>query len=358
MQAAGSPGDVIDVRPDERFDEAAVAAWLAGRLDGARLPLQVRQFGGGHANLTYWLRFGEGAGAREWVLRRPPLGPVAAGAHDMQREHRVLSRLWRRFPPAPRALLYCDDASVIGAPFLVMEHRPGVVVRRGVPEVFGGGRDPGANRKLSETLIDTLALLHAVDPAAVGLEAFGRPEGFLERQVRGWRERYERARTREVPIAEEVARWLEAQRPGPSPAPALVHNDWKLDNLAVAPDDPGRCVAVYDWDMCTLGDPLCDLGTLFAMWTEPGEPAAGTDPMPTRAPGFLRRAEAARRYAERSGRELDALGYYVVFGSFKMAVVLQQIFVRWQRGQTRDARFESLGAAAEDLFRLAGERRP
>ena len=356
MQAAGTPDDVIDVRPDERFDETALAAWLSGRLEGARPPLRVRQFGGGHANLTYLLRFGEGTAAREWVLRRPPLGPVAPGAHDMQREHRVLSRLWRGFPPAPRAFLYCGDASVIGAEFLVMEHRPGIVVRSRVPERFGGGRDPSANRKLSETLVDTLAGLHAVDPAAVGLEDLGRPEGFLARQVRGWCERYERARTRELAVADEVARWLERERPT-SLAPTLVHNDWKLDNLAVAPDDPGRCVAVYDWDMCTLGDPLCDLGTLFAMWSDPGEPPAGSDPMPTRAPGFLGREQAARRYAERSGRALDALGYYVVFGSFKMAVVLQQIYLRWQRGQTHDARFASLGAAAEDLFRLAGERR-
>jgi aminoglycoside phosphotransferase (APT) family kinase protein len=359
MEAAGAPDDVIDVRPDERFDEAALAAWLAGRLEGAGAPLRVRQFGGGHANLTYLLRFGEAPGEALRVLRRPPLGPVAAGAHDMRREHRVLAQLWRGFAPAPRALLYCDDASLIGAPFFVMEHRPGVVVRGGrVPERFGGGRDTTANRRLSELLVDALARLHAVDAAAIGLGDLGRPEGFLERQVRGWRERWEAARTGELAVADEVARWLEAERPRSGPAPALVHNDWKLDNLAVDPGDPGRCVAVYDWDMCTRGDPLCDLGTLFAMWSDPGEPPAGIDPMPTRVPGFLRRAEAARRYAEASGRALDALDYYVVFGSFKMAVVLQQIFVRWRRGQTRDPRFAGLGAAAEDLFRLASARRP
>jgi len=355
---AADEGELIDVRPDERFDEAALAAWLAARLEGATGPLAVRQFGGGHANLTYLLCFGGGAEPCERVLRRPPLGPVAAGAHDMRREHRVLARLWRAYPPAPRALLYCDDASVIGAPFFVMEHRPGVVVRRRVPERFGGGRDALANRRLSEALVDALAQLHAVDPAAIGLADLGKPEGFLARQVRGWRERWERARTRELRIADEVARWLETERPRAAAAAALVHNDWKLDNLAVAPDDPGRCVAVYDWDMCTLGDPLCDLGTLFATWTEAGEAPVGTDPMPTRATGFLRRAEAARRYAEASGRALDALDYYLVFGTFKMAVVLQQIFFRWQRGQTQDARFAPFGAAAEDLFRLAGARRP
>jgi aminoglycoside phosphotransferase (APT) family kinase protein len=174
--------------------------------------------------------------------------------------------------------------------------------------------------------------------------------------VRGWAERFGRAKTQEVPVAEEVVRWLEANLPASPPA-TLVHNDWKLDNMAVAPDDPGRCVAVYDWDMCTLGDPLCDLGTLLSMWTERGEPPAGSNPMPSQAEGFLGRGAAARRYAERSGRALDALGYYVVFGTFKMGVVLKQIFYRYQRGQTQDRRFAGLGEAAGNLFRLASERR-
>src|SRR5262245_32778220 len=356
MPAEGASRDLIEVRPDERFDEARLTGWLRGRLEGAEGPLSVRQFGGGHANLTYLLRFGDAPGAREFVLRRPPLGPVAAGSHDMRREYRVLSRLWRAFPLAPRAWLYCDDREVIGADFLVMERLQGVVVRTGVPPAFRGGRDAAANRKLSEVVIDTLADFHAVDPAAVDLQDLGKPDGFLSRQVRGWAERLERARTRDVPIAQEVVRWLEANLPA-SPAPALVHNDWRLDNMAVAPDDPGRCVAVYDWDMCTVGDPLCDLGTLLSMWTDPGEAPAGTNPMPSQLAGFLSREAAARRYAERSGRSLDAFAYYVVFGTFKMGVVLQQIFFRFQRGQTQDRRFAGMGEAAEGLFRLAGERR-
>ncbi len=356
MAEDGSRNGLIDVRPDERFDERRLAAWLRGRLEGADRELRVRQFGGGHANLTYLLRFGDGPDARELVLRRPPLGPVAAGAHDMRREHRVLSRLWRGFPLAPRAWLYCEDRDVIGAEFFVMERRHGIVVRSAVPEEFGGGRDPAANRKLSEVMVDTLAELHAVDPAAVELQELGKPEGFLRRQVRGWADRFERAKTEEVPVADEVIRWLEANLPASPPA-ALVHNDWKLDNMAVAPEDPGRCVAVYDWDMCTLGDPLCDLGTLLSMWTERGEAPAGSNPMPSQTEGFLGREAAARRYAERSGRPLDALGYYVVFGTFKMGVVLQQIFFRYQRGQTQDPRFAGLAAAAGNLFRLAGERR-
>ena len=349
--------ELIDVRDEEGFDEVKLADYLRGRLEAADRPLSVRQFGGGHANLTYCLRFGEGDAAVEYVLRRPPLGPVAARSHDMHREYRALSRLWQAFPMAPRAYLYCDDASIIGADFLVMERRHGVVVRNEIPPGFGGGRDPVANRKLSEVVVDVLADFHAVDPAAIGLDALGKPEGFLERQVRGWAGRFERAKTGEVPIAEEVRAWLLAELP-PSPRATLVHNDWRLDNMAVAADDPGRCVAVYDWDMCTVGDPLCDVGTVLSMWANRGEGPAGTSPMPTHSEGFMSREQATARYGERSGRDVNGIAYYNVFGTFKMAVVLQQIYFRFHCGQTHDERFAGMGAAAENLFRLAAERRP
>ena len=349
--------ELIDVRPDERFDEAKVADYLRGRLEGVEGPLAVRQFGGGHANLTYLLRFGEGEDAVEYVLRRPPLGPVAATSHYMNREYRALSKLWKGFPPAPRAYLYCEDATIIGADFLVMERRHGIVVRGLVPSEFGAGKDPVANRKLSEVLIDTLVDFHAVEPERVGLEKLGKPAGFLERQVSGWTGRYERAKLEDAPVAEEVARWLADNLPESPPA-TLVHNDWRLDNMAVAPDDPGRCVAVYDWDMCTLGDPFCDLGTLLGMWGDRGAGLAAGNPMPTQAEGFMNREQAAERYAERAGRDVKVLPYYVVFGAFKMAVVLQQIYVRFHRGQTQDERFAGLGQAAANLFQLASDRRP
>jgi len=277
-RSSHSASELIDVREGESFDTAALVRALRGRLEGAERPLHVRQFGGGHANLTYLLRFGEGAAAVEYVLRRPPLGPVAASSHDMQREYRALSKLWRGFPQAPRAYLYESDPSIIGADFLVMERRHGIVVRAAIPPEFGGGADPVANRRISEAVVDTLAAFHAVDPSAVGLADLGRPDGFLERQVRGWLERFERAKTREVPVAMELARWLGDQLPA-SPPPTLLHNDWKLDNMALAADDPGRCVAVYDWDMCTLGDPLADVGTLLALWTDPGEGFAASNPI-------------------------------------------------------------------------------
>jgi aminoglycoside phosphotransferase (APT) family kinase protein len=345
--------ELIPVRPDEHLDEAALVRWIDGRLPGSDGPLEVLQFARGKANLTYLLRFG----AHEYVLRRPPLGPVAPSSHDMAREHRVLSGLWRAFPEAPRAHLFGDDESVIGAPFFIMERRHGVVVQNAVPPIFGGGEDATANRKLSEVVVDTLARFHAVDPGEAGLEDLGRPAGFLERQVHGWIDRWERSRHEDNPLAEELAGWLVATLPG-SDDVTLVHNDWRLDNMAVAEDDPGRCVAVYDWDMCTRGDPFADVGTVMAVWYDEGEATAALNPMPTTVPGFISREQAIRRYGDRSGRDVAGMPWYVVFGTFKMAVVLQQIFIRWHRGQTRDQRFADLGAGASTLLGLAAARRP
>ena len=351
------PGDIIEVRPDERFDVERVRAYLADRLEGADQPLAVQQFGGGHANLTYLLRYGEGDAARDYVLRRPPLGPVAKGAHDMHREYRALSVLWQEFPPAPRAFLYCDDMDVIGAEFLVMERREGVVVRGVVPERFGGGKDPEANRKLSEVVIDTLADFHDTDYEKIGLDSLGNPDGFLERQVGGWTARYERARTSDIAAPLEVARWLDDNRPQ-SPPPTLLHNDWKLDNMAVAPDDPGRCVAVFDWDMCTVGDPLCDLGTVLCSWRAPGEPASGfAGSMPV-GEGFLSDEDGVQRYCARRGMDPALVPYYQVFGMFKMAVVIQQIYFRFHNGQTQDQRFAPMEGVASALFERAASRRP
>jgi aminoglycoside phosphotransferase (APT) family kinase protein len=311
------------------------------------------QFAGGKANLTYLLLFPAG---EELVLRRPPLGPIAESAHDMGREHLVLSKLWQGFDKAPRALAMCDDPSVIGSTFFVMERKPGVVVRDQVPEMFGGGKDAANNRKLSTVVIDTLVELHAVDSTSIGLEGLGHPDGFLERQVDGWLGRWQRARHEDNPVADEVGSWLRSNLPASS-APTMLHNDWRLDNMAVSPDDPGRCVAVYDWDMATRGDPLADVGTLMASWYEKGEERSTLAPMPTTAPGWLGRREALGRYGELSGRDLTHIDWYVVFGTWKLGVVLQQIYIRWLRGQTEDPRFEALGEGARALFRLASARR-
>ncbi|MGF1618974.1 MAG: phosphotransferase family protein [Acidimicrobiia bacterium] len=349
----GPVTDVIPVREDEVFDITAFNEWASAQTALPDEEPAVSQFSNGRANLTYLLSYPKG---EELVLRRPPLGPVAEGSHDMSREHRVLSRLWKAFPLAPRALALCEDSGVIGSPFFIMERLPGVVVRETVPDIFGGGSDADSNRKLSEVVIDTLAELHAVDPAECGLDDLGHPDGFLQRQVEGWSKRWGAARDEPNDTADEVAAWLRDRIPE-SPAPALIHNDWRLDNMAVKPDDPGKCAAVYDWDMATCGDPLADLGTLMATWYDPGEAPSSLNPMPTSAPGWMSRADAIERYAQHSGRDLSEVEWYVVFGTWKLGVILQQIYIRWLRGQTKDDRFDALGEGANRLFELSASRR-
>lgn len=346
--------DLIEVRQDERFDVSRLVTWL-DTVDGLpRGKPEVSQFGGGKANLTYLLTFPDGD---ELVLRRPPLGPVAPGAHDMSREYRVLSRLWRSFEKAPRAVAFCHDDSVIGSDFFLMERRDGVVVRGQVPESFGSGDDPDANRKLSEVVVDTLAEFHAVDPDSCGLGDLGHPEGFLQRQIEGWTGRWDRAKHEENPLADELADWLMRQLP-PDGRPSLLHNDWRLDNMAVSHGDPGHCVAVYDWDMATRGDPLADLGTLMGSWFDPGEAPGELSMMPTQIPGWLSRDEAVDRYSATSGSDTTHIDWYLVFGAWKLAIILQQIYIRWLRGQTQDDRFAALDEGARHLFRLAAARRP
>jgi len=344
--ALPAPGpDLIPMRPDERIDPARVGAYLAGRLPGAEGTPEVEQFSGGKANLTYLLRYP----GCEYVLRRPPLGPVAPRAHDMGREYRVLSVLHRAFPYAPRAYLYEESSEVVGAPFLIMERREGIVIRNEMPPDLLGR--PELYARISAMLVEVLADLHAVRPEAVGLERLGRPEGFTERQVAGWYQRWEGARTEDSPRFEAVYRWLAGRVP-PSQGVSLVHNDFKLDNVMLAADDPGRPVAVFDWDMCTLGDPLTDLGTLLGYWTEAtdDESRQAFAIMPSNLPGFLTRAELAERYAARSGRDLSELAFYETFGLFKIAVIIQQIYVRWVRGQTRDERFSTFGRRVRGLI--------
>ncbi|RME82144.1 MAG: phosphotransferase family protein [Caldilineae bacterium] len=340
--------DTIDVRPDERFDEARLAAYLAGRLPGSDAPLRVRQFGGGVANLTYLLDFGD----HQYVLRRPPLGPVARSAHDMGREYRVLSVLWQAFPLAPRAYLYCDDPEVIGAPFLVMERRRGIVVRRSLPPEFA--HIPDAPRRMSEALIDALADFHGVDYRALGLEGLGKPAGFIHRQVEGWYRRWHDARTEPLPLMDDVYRWLLEHEPEGGDA-TLVHNDFKLDNVMLAFDDPGRVVAIFDWDMCTLGDPLSDLGALLTYWSQPDDPpyVQMTSMMPVGDERFLTRRQLVERYAERTGRDVSHIRFYHVLGLFRLVVIIAQIYIRYLRGQTRDPRFAALGQLIPLVARAA-----
>ena len=340
-----SDPELIPIRADESLDAARLEAYLRSRLPGADGPLSLGQFGGGHANLTYLLRFGE----TEFVLRRPPLGPIAASSHDMSREHRVLSRLHRVFDLAPECYLLCSDRSVIGAEFMVMERRRGRVIRTDLPERFQG--DPAVARGIGEMMIDSLAAFHLADAEAAGLGGLGHPEGFVARQLEGWTGRWHAAKDHDDDAMERLIAWLESERPE-SRQTTLIHNDYKLDNILVGADDPGRAVAVLDWDMCTRGDPLMDLGYLLNFWVEAGDPlpwraAAG---MPTLHDGFASREEATARYGEATGFALHDLLWYRIFGAFKIAVVLQQIHIRWLRGQTRDQRFADMGERVATLI--------
>lgn len=331
------PSDTIDVRPDERLDEDKLANYLRGKLQGSSQPLSVRQFGGGAANLTYLLDYG----TRQYVLRRPPLGPVAKSAHDMAREYNVLSVLHEAFPPAPQALLSCEDPTIIGANFFVMARQQGIVVRRSLPEAYAGLAD--APRRMSKTLVDTLAQFHAVDYEAIGLGDLGEPSGFIERQIEGWYKRWGNAQTHDLPEMGAVYAWLKANQPQTTQF-SLVHNDYKLDNVMLDPADPGKITAVFDWDMCTLGDPLNDLGAMLTYWTEPSDPPAmqAMAMMPIGDLGFMTRQELVARYAEKSGRDVVQINFYHALGLFRLTVIIAQIYIRYQRGQTQDKRFAAM----------------
>lgn len=331
--------ETAQVRPGEELDTQRLAAYLQLHLDAAG-PLTIEQFPGGHSNLTYLLRIGP----REYVLRRPPLGPVAPKAHDMAREYRVLNRIHPAFHAAPKVYLLCEDPSVIGVPFFIMERRHGLVLRGRGPA--GVQLTPDFAARVSRGFMDCFVALHAVDPAANDLLPLGKPEGFLERQVQGWRDRWRRAKTDDVPDLDRVIDWLAANLPQPL-APTLVHNDFKLDNLMLDRDDIGRVEAVLDWEMTTIGDPLADVGLSLCYWTF--GIAGGPDPQ---IPGWYTREQFIHEYSTRTGRDVSHIGWYEVLGIFKLAVILQQIYFRWKVGQTKDERFAVLG----NQVRILAER--
>jgi len=286
------------------------------------------------------------------VLRRAPLGKVAAGGHDMEREHRVLSRLWREFPLAPRAYHYCADADIMGKPFFVMERRHGNVVRRSWPDSLVN--DPGSQRKVAGSLVDALADLHAVDPVSVDLSTLGRPDGFVERQIAGWTRRWHAAATRPVPDMDVVSRIL-GRSLRTSQRVAILHNDYKLDNTMVRGD--GSLVAVFDWDMATLGDPLVDVGTLLAYWAQPGDPTFRVFGANAVAIGDVMPKDVVReRYALRSGLDLEHIGFYESLALFRIAVIIEQIYARFVAGQTSDPRFAEFEPLAPLLASAAREK--
>ncbi len=316
--------------------------YFAEHVTGAAdAPLAATLIAGGRSNLTYSVT----DGTTTWVLRRPPLGHVLPTAHDMVREYRVMTALTDTAVPVPRTLALCEDLAVNGAPFYVMELVEGVIYRDGASLAALGSDDA---RRISEVLVDVLCEIHAVDFEAVGLADFGRPEGFLERQVRRWGEQWERSKTRELPQVDELARRLRAALPESGP-PTIVHGDYRLDNTMMAADDPGEIVAVLDWEMSTLGDPLADLGLFLLYWGRADAQVIATGEAIGSQPGFLSREEIVERYARVSGRAVDQLDWYQVFAAYKLAIIVEGINARYQMGKTLGDGFEAMGAMVSGL---------
>jgi aminoglycoside phosphotransferase (APT) family kinase protein len=337
------------VRSGEALDAARLGDYLRQQLPGLQLPLDVRQFPSGFSNLTYLLT----AGNAQYVLRRPPFGTRPKSGHDMAREYRVLTALKPGFPECPAPIHFCADESVIGAPFYLVERIRGIILRRDYPA--GLAATPELVRAQQTALVDGLARLHSLDCHALGLEGLGRPDGYVARQVEGWTGRYLRARTDDAPSAAAVTRWLAARQPPDAARGALIHNDYKLDNVVFDATEPARLVGVLDWEMATIGDPLMDLGCSLAYWIEAGD-APDLQQMrmlPTQLPGALVRAEVLARYATATGRALPSFRFYRVFGLFRLAVIVQQIYFRYFQGQTRDPRFAALGPMARVLVAAA-----
>jgi aminoglycoside phosphotransferase (APT) family kinase protein len=335
------------MRAGEELDLARLEPFLRAHF-GRSEPLLVEQFPSGHSNLTYLVRMGSG----EIVLRRPPFGSKVKSAHDMAREYRVLSRLHTVYAPAPETLLYCGDLSIVGAPFYLMKPIRGLIVRRDLPA--GVPFPPETARRLSESFLDNLARLHALDYSAMGLGDLGKPLGYLDRQVKGWIERYHNSKTHDLPEVERISAWLTERMPA-SHDTALIHNDYKYDNVVLDPRDVTNIIGVLDWEMCTLGDPLTDLGTALAYWVDPHDPEDLQEirSAPTTCPGTLNRAQLVERYASATGRGIGDMNFYLTFARFKVAVIMQQIYHRFAQGLTQDARFAGLPKRIHILLRAS-----
>ena len=335
------------VRAGEELDLVRLQPFLRERF-GDNGSVSVEQYPSGHSNLTYLVRVGK----REVVLRRPPFGSKVRSAHDMAREYRVLSKLHTAYPAAPKALLYCDDLSILNAPFYLMEPIRGMIVRREPPP--GISFPPETARRLSEAFLDNLARLHCLDYGAIGLADLGKPQGYLQRQVKGWIERYRNSKTHDFPEVERISAWLTERMPV-SHETALIHNDYKYDNVVLDPGDATKIVGVLDWEMCTLGDPLTDLGTALAYWTDPQDPEELQEirSAPTTLPGTLTRAELVERYAVGTGRDPADMSFYLTFARFKVAVIIQQIYYRYAQGLTHDTRFAAMAKRIHILLRAS-----
>ncbi len=339
--------DTAAVRHGEELNVAALTEYLKGKIEGVDRGIEVEQFPGGHSNLTYDLVID----GREYVLRRAPLGPVAPKAHDMVREAKVLTAVHPHFPPAPEVYHICEDPSIIGAAFFLMERRHGYVLRTSIPPQVSAHQNYAA--RISRAFVDCMIQMHAVDIEKHGLRSLGKPEGFVERQVRGWTERWERARTEPSPEMDSVMAYFAKTIP-PAAAPTLVHNDFKLDNVMLHLHTPDRLEAVLDWEMTTVGDPLSDVGLTLCYWSSSLVPGTSLEAVTT-GPGWYHRDEFVAHYAGKTGRDVKYLPWYEAFGVAKLAVILQQIYFRYWRGQTTDERFAHFDQRVKTLVGRAAE---
>jgi aminoglycoside phosphotransferase (APT) family kinase protein len=322
------------VRPGDELDEVALERFLRGVVPGLEGPLDVRQFPSGASNLTYLVTVGE----RELILRRPPTGRKAKSAHDMSREVRVMTALRDVYPYVPKVVAFCDDESVLGSHFYIMERMRGIILRRELPRGMTFTRDE--TRRLCTNVLDRLIDLHTLDYRSAGLAGLGRPEGYVSRQIEGWTSRYERARTPDAPSYERVTGWLHANTPV-EVRHCLIHGDFRFDNVVLSPDDPFEVIGVLDWEMATVGDPLMDLGNSLAYWIDRRDPLLLRifRLQPTHLPGMLSREEVVHYYCERTGTRCDDFTFYRVYGVFRLVVIMQQIYYRYYHRQTTNRRF-------------------
>ena len=316
-------GDEATGTPDG-IDGSRVEAWFAANVPGAEPPISFERIAGGHSNLTYRATDSRGA---SWALRRPPLGKRLGSAHDMGREHRVVSALGPTPVPVAPVIGLCEDESVNDAPFYVMEFVEGPVLR-GLAEAEAFP-DHDDRRAIAERVVDTLVEIHAVDPDAAGLGELGRKQDYVARQLHRWQGQWEKSKTRELALVDELHDRLAAQIPEQGPA-TIVHGDYRLDNMILTA--AGEVAAVVDWELCTLGDPLADVGLLMVYWPRAGEEGASLGQPANMAPGFPDRDELRDRYAERSGRDLSRLDFYVALGYWKLAVILEGVYARYKAG--------------------------
>ena len=325
------------VRKGEQLNEKALESYMIKALGVDQGKLIVQQFPSGFSNLTYLIKFAN----KEYVLRRPPFGANIKSGHDMGREYKILSALEGNYDKAPKPILFCEDLSVLEAPFYLMERVQGTILRASTPQA--AMPNPAQFQSLSVSLIDTLVELHQLDYKSVGLEDLGNPTGYIERQVVGWSKRYRKAKTHEVKEMEATAKWLNDHMPQ-STAASLVHNDFKYDNLVLTPDEHLNVKAVLDWEMTTLGHPLMDFGTTLGYWIHHTDPdfIAQNQLNLTTQKGNPTRGELVEMYAKKSGQNVDDIVFYFVFGVFKIAVIVQQIYFRYTLGHTQDPRFKHL----------------